>query len=66
MELGFREDLSSARRHLGLTALDLCQPGRRKDRAGARCLLAGLKPLVPRLKIIWAGGAYSGKDLANW
>ena len=37
-----------------------------QDRAGARCLLAGLKPLVPRLKKIWADGAYSGKDLANW
>jgi putative transposase len=29
-------------------------------------LLAGLKPLVPRLKKIWADGAYSGKDLAKW
>ena len=29
-------------------------------------MLAGLKPLVPRLKKIWADGAYSGKDLANW
>ena len=27
-----------------------------QDRAGARCLLAGLKPFVPRLKKIWADG----------
>jgi putative transposase len=29
-------------------------------------LLAGLGPLVPRLKKIWADGAYSGKELARW
>jgi putative transposase len=29
-------------------------------------LLAGLKPLVPRLKKIWADGAYSGEELARW
>jgi putative transposase len=37
-----------------------------QDRAGACLLLAGLGPLVPRLKEIWADGAYSGKELANW
>jgi putative transposase len=37
-----------------------------QDRVGARLLLAGLKPLVPRLKKIWADGAYSGKELAKW
>ncbi len=37
-----------------------------QDRAGARLLLAGLKPLVPRLKKIWADGAYSGKELVRW
>jgi putative transposase len=37
-----------------------------QDRAGACFLLAGLGPLVPRLKKIWADGAYSGKELANW
>ena len=29
-------------------------------------MLAGLKPLVPRLKKIWADGAYSGEELARW
>jgi len=37
-----------------------------QDRAGARCLLAGLKLLVPRSKKIWADGAYSGEELARW
>jgi putative transposase len=37
-----------------------------QDRVGARCLLAGLKPFVPRLKQIWADGAYAGEKLAGW
>jgi len=37
-----------------------------QDRVGARCLLAGLKPFVPRLKKIWADGAYMGEKLAAW
>ncbi len=37
-----------------------------QDRGGARCLLAGLKPFVPRLKKIWADGAYTGEKLAGW
>ncbi len=36
------------------------------DQAGARKLLAGLAPLVPRLKKIWADAAYRGKELAEW
>jgi putative transposase len=37
-----------------------------QDRVGARCLLAGLKSLMPRLKKIWADGAYGGESLAGW
>ena len=37
-----------------------------QDRVGARSLLAGLKPFVPRLKKIWADGAYAGEKLAAW
>src|SRR5215212_10543968 len=37
-----------------------------KQGLGARCLLAGLKPFVPRLKKIWADGAYTGEKLAGW
>ncbi len=37
-----------------------------QDRVGARRLLAGLKPFGPRLKKIWADGAYTGEKLAGW
>jgi putative transposase len=37
-----------------------------QDRVGARGLLAGLRPFVPRLKKIWADGAYTGEKLAGW
>ena len=37
-----------------------------QDRVGAQGLLAGLKPFVPRLKKIWADGAYTGEKLARW
>src|ERR687884_87528 len=37
-----------------------------QDRVGTRSLLAGLKPFVPRLKKIWADGAYTGEMLAGW
>jgi putative transposase len=37
-----------------------------QDRVGARRLLGGLKPFVPRLKKIWADGAYTGEKLAGW
>jgi putative transposase len=36
------------------------------DRVGAQCLLAGIKVLLPRLKKIWADGAYTGEKLAGW
>jgi putative transposase len=37
-----------------------------QDRVGAQCLVAGLKPFVPRLKKIWADGAYTGEKLVGW
>ncbi len=37
-----------------------------QDRVGAQCLLAELKSLLPRLKKIWADGAYTGEKLARW
>ncbi len=37
-----------------------------QDRVGAQCLLAGMKALLPRLKKIWADGAYTGEKLARW
>ena len=36
------------------------------DQAGARRLLSGLRPLQPRLALIWADGAYAGHPLSSW
>ena len=36
------------------------------DQAGARRLLSGLRPLQPRLELIWADGAYAGQPLSAW
>lgn len=37
-----------------------------QDRVGPKGLLGGLKQFVPRLKKIWADGAYTGEKLAGW
>ena len=42
---------------LGLPLSIYVTPADVHDTRGARCLLAGLAPLVPRLKKIWADGA---------
>jgi Transposase DDE domain len=64
------KNVMGRKRHLLVDSLGLplsvyVTPADVQDRAGARCLLAGLKPLVPRLKKIWADGAYSGEELAT-
>jgi putative transposase len=51
---------------LGLPLAAYVTPADVQDRAGARLLLAGLKPLMPNLKKIWADGAYGGEKLARW
>lgn len=51
---------------LGLPIASNVTPADVHDTAGARKLLAGLAPLVPRLKKIWADAAYRGKELADW
>lgn len=50
----------------GLVLSAYVTPAGAQDRGGARRLLAGLEPLVPRLKQIWADGAYSSEGLARW
>jgi putative transposase len=65
------KNVKGRKRHLLVDSLGLplsvyVTPADVQDRAGARCLLAGLKALVPRLKKIWADGAYSGEELARW
>ncbi len=51
---------------LGLPITAYVTPADMSDPAGARCLLAGLAPLVPRLSKIWADQAYRGQELAAW
>ena len=65
------KNIKGRKRHLLVDTLGLplsvyVTPADVQDRAGARLLLAGLKPLVPRPKKIWADGAYSGRELAKW
>jgi transposase len=51
---------------LGLPLSLYVTPANVHDTFGARCLLAGLKYLVPRLTTIWADQAYQGKALYDW
>jgi transposase len=51
---------------LGLLLSVYVTPADFHDTKGARCLLAGLAPLFPRLKKIWADAAYRGQELADW
>jgi putative transposase len=51
---------------LGLPIAMYVTPADLSDPAGARKLLAGLAPLVPQLRKIWADAAYRGKELADW
>jgi len=51
---------------LGLLLAVYVSPTDLHDGKGARCLLAGLVPLFPRLKKIWADAAYRGRELAAW
>ncbi len=65
------KNVKGRKRHLLVDTLGLplsvyVAPADVQDRTGVRLLLAGLKPLVPRLKKIWADGAYSGEKLAKW
>ncbi len=65
------KNVKGGKRHLLVDTLGLplsvyVTPADVQDRAGACLLLAGLGPLAPRLKKIWADGAYSGTELADW
>lgn len=51
---------------LGLPLSVYVTPADVHDTLGARRLLAGLAPLVPRLKKIWVDAAYRGKELVDW
>ncbi len=50
----------------GLLIASYVTPASTSDREGCKRLLAGLKPLVSRLPLIWADSAYAGAKLASW
>jgi putative transposase len=59
------------KRHLlvdtsGLLLAGRVTPANISDNRGARELLAGLAPLMPRLELIWADSAYAGEKLRSW
>lgn len=65
------KNVKGKKRHLLVDTLGLplsvhVTPADVQDRVGARLLLAGLAPLVPRLEKIWADGAYGGEPLSRW
>jgi putative transposase len=65
------KNVKGRKRHLLVDTLGLplsvcVTPANVQDLVGARLLLVGLNPVVPRLKKIWADGAYSGEELASW
>jgi putative transposase len=51
---------------LGLLLSVYVTPANTSDQEGARRVLIGLKPLHPRLELIWADSAYGGEPLATW
>ena len=63
--------VSGRKRHLlvdtsGLLLAERVTPANISDNRGARELLAGLVPLMPRLERIWADSAYAGEKLRSW
>jgi putative transposase len=51
---------------LGLLLSVYVTPADFHDTRGARCLIAGLAPLLPRLTKFWADATYRGQELAAW
>jgi putative transposase len=51
---------------LGLLLAVYVTPADVPERTGGKRLLSGLKPLHPRLALIWADQGYSGEEFARW
>lgn len=65
------KNVPGRKRHLlvdasGLLLAARVTPANTSDNRGARELLAGLAPLMPRLELIWADSAYAGEKLREW
>jgi len=64
------KNVKGRKRHLLVDTLGVplsvyVTPANVQDRVGARLLLAGLAPLVPRLEKIWAEGAYGDEPRSH-
>ena len=51
---------------LGLLIATRVEPANLHDQRGARALLGGLRPLQPRLAVVYADAAYAGAPLRDW
>jgi putative transposase len=51
---------------LGLLLAVYVTPADVPERSGGKRLLSGLKPLQPRLALLWADQGYSGEGFAQW
>ena len=51
---------------LGILLAVYVTPADVQERAGGKRLLVGLKPLQPRLAVIWADQGYAGEAFAQW
>ncbi len=65
------KNVPGRKRHLlvdtsGLLLAGRVTPANISDNRGAKELLAGLAPLMPRLELIWADSAYAGEKLRTW
>ncbi len=65
------KNVPGRKRHLlvdttGLLLAARVTPADTSDNRGARELLAGLAPLLPRMELVWADGAYAGEKLRKW
>ena len=61
-----RPQTAPADRYFGLLFAGRVTPANISDNRGARELLYGLAPLMPRLELIWADTAYAGEKLRSW
>lgn len=65
------KNVPGRKRHLlvdtsGLLLTGRVTPANLSDNRGARELLSGLAPLMPRMEMLWADSAYAGEKLRTW
>ena len=51
---------------MGLLLMVVVSAASVPERAGATLVLAKIKGLFPRLRLIWSDGGYDGQDFIQW